>query len=86
MLSCATYRDKSICCPALKATCDKLKGDYVCPRHDGGCGAVNSHHRDYCLANAGAAEAMIAAMGHYKEKDDGSPGKYQAPEWYLRQY
>ena len=79
----ATYRDKSICCPALKATCDKLKGDYVCTRHDGGCGAVNSHHRDYCLANPAGAEFRITSMGHYNDAADGSAGQYQAPAWYM---
>ena len=80
----ATFSDKTICCPSLKDSCDRMQGDYICPKHSGGCGARNHHHRDNCLANVGAAEARIAAMGHYKENDDGSPGKYQAPGWYFR--
>ena len=79
----ATFNDKTICCPALKETCERLQGDYVGPKYDGGCGAINHHHRDYCLANVGAAEMRISAMGHYKDEDDGTPGQYQAPAWYL---
>ena len=79
---CATFRDKSIFCPALKETCGRVQGDYICPKYDGGCGAINNH-RDYCLANAGAAEMRISSMGHYNDADDGSPGQYQAPAWYF---
>ena len=33
--------------------------------------------------SAGAEVFRVAAMGHYNDAANGSPGQYQAPAWYL---